>query len=283
MERLKKGWKVLTTSNSRGVVEKKTFIKEVLGSHIPPQLADRIFFCFDLSGNGFLNYKDFISGMTIFMRGTSEEKMQFVFAIFDISKSKKISPDDMAAILKEDIIDPINKNSIESIVEQCFQKYDGDEDGKLTFQELRTWATENKNLTALLSWIFSEENFSPISNEGSEEKIQLLSSGEIRSADLRSSKSLSTFTQFDEKEVKDLERTFKELQKKSPSGKLDKETLGSIFYPPLSKLLLDRIFSSFDDNLDGYIDAREFVVGMSLLCRGDEQKKLNCSFFFILI
>ena len=54
------------------------------------------------------------------------------------------------------------------------------------------------------------------------------------------------------------------------------ETLGKIFDPPLPEAVLERIFASFDDNMDGFIDAREFICGLSLLCRGEEQKKLKC-------
>jgi Ca2+-binding EF-hand superfamily protein len=32
--------------------------------------------------------------------------------------------------------------------------------------------------------------------------------------------------------------------------------------------LLDRIFVTFDDNLDGYIDSKEFICGLSPFCKG---------------
>jgi Ca2+-binding EF-hand superfamily protein len=57
-------------------IEKQTFVQDVLGPTIPPQIANRIFASFDRSGNGYLTWKDFLSGMVLLSKGTPDEKAQ---------------------------------------------------------------------------------------------------------------------------------------------------------------------------------------------------------------
>lgn len=87
----------------------------------------------------------------------------------------------------------------------------------------------------------------------------------------------------DKVEVKKLYETFVEL---SNGGKesLDKET----FKKGLNKLeacglknientpFADRLFHLLDVNGDGTVDLSEFVCGLSMLCKGSVEEKLEC-------
>ena len=89
---------------------------------------------------------------------------------------------------------------------------------------------------------------------------------------------LSNSVLFDEKELADLERIHADIKSKSSTGHVDKSTLMKIFPPGMPEFLLDRIFAIFDDNLDGFIDSKEFTCGLSPFCKGSEEEKL--SFWF---
>jgi len=90
-------------------------------------------------------------------------------------------------------------------------------------------------------------------------------------------------TNFDKVEVKELYDIFKSI---SPDSAVDRET----FKKGLSKLttvglkhiddtpFADRLFDLLDTNRDGVVDLGEFVCGLSLLCKGSVEEKLELSF-----
>lgn len=45
----------------------------------------------------------------------------------------------------------------------------------------------------------------------------------------------------------------------------------------------DRLFHLLDINGDGTVDLSEFVCGLSMLCKGSVEEKLECMLLFILI
>jgi len=98
-------------------------------------------------------------------------------------------------------------------------------------------------------------------------------------------KNLQEQTNFDKVEVKKLYETFMEL---SIGGKepLDKETfkkgLGKLEACGLKNIentpFADRLFHLLDVNNDNTVDLSEFVCGLSMLCKGTVEEKLELSF-----
>jgi len=101
--------------------------------------------------------------------------------------------------------------------------------------------------------------------------------------DPRVVKEFAEATNFDKVEVKALYETFMSL---NPEGRVDKETfkkgliklesagLNNLQDTPFS----DRLFHLLDSNKDGVVDLREFVSGLSMLCKGSIEEKLELSF-----
>ena len=77
-------------------------------------------------------------------------------------------------------------------------------------------------------------------------------------------------------EVADLQNSFSELKSKSSYGRMDKQVLRALFERPLPESFLNGLFLSMDDNGDGFIDIREFVCGMSTLCRPNKETATKC-------
>jgi len=251
-----------SSSLSNRKIDKSAFISEVLGSSLPSQIAERMFSAFDTGKNGYLLYRDFIIALAIMTHGSPEEKSLLVFEIYDVERTGYVELKDMMAIFSEDMLIKNHKESKEEILHRCFDLADRDGDGKLSYDELRAWAQDNKDLTSLTKWIFEEK---------AQEEFDLRGS-------LRISSALSHSIHFDDKELKDLERIYADIKSKSPNGHVDKDTLISVFPPGMPSFLLDRIFVTFDDNLDGFIDSKEFLCGLSPFCKGKEDEKL--SFWF---
>ena len=64
-------------------------------------LGERLFFQFDQKKNGLIDFEEFIIGLSIVCRGSSDEKVHFVFDMYDVSKDKTVSIDDLATLLNQ--------------------------------------------------------------------------------------------------------------------------------------------------------------------------------------
>jgi EF-hand domain pair len=83
--------------------------------------------------------------------------MLVVFEIYDIKSEGFVSREDMFTMFKEDVIMPADeKRTIAQILDDCFEKADTDQDGKLSLEELQEWAMQNRELTSLTRWVFLE-------------------------------------------------------------------------------------------------------------------------------
>ena len=118
-------------------IDKTIFLREVLGGLVPQTIAERMFSTFDTHKSGFLTEREFICAMAIFLHGTSNEKCEFVFEIYDIKRAGSITPQDMMEIFQTDVIltkdEPRSK---QAILQESFDRADLDKDGKLSFQGL---------------------------------------------------------------------------------------------------------------------------------------------------
>jgi len=85
----------------------------------------------------------------------------------------------------------------------------------------------------------------------------------------------------DRVEAKNLIEIFQAL---CPGGRADRETfklgLGKLEKCGLKNLdespFADRLYDLLDTNQDGVVDLQEFVSGLSLLCKGSPEEKIEC-------
>jgi len=96
--------------------------------------------------------------------------------------------------------------------------------------------------------------------------------------------SFSKITHFSDVEVGNLYKVFKEISQ--PSLKVNHEVFQKClagleqygFVPPNDPLFSAKLFDLFDTNRDGVVDLQEFVCGLSILCKGTAEEKLQLSF-----
>eukprot|EP00126_Sphaerothecum_destruens_P002988 Sdes_comp16434_c0_seq1m5774 len=88
-------------------------------------------------------------------------------------------------------------------------------------------------------------------------------------------------THFDQVELEALYEQFKSLSTvDSGEGGIDKDTFEQCLGPlgVEKNLITERIFSFFDQDGDGIIDFRELVGGLSVLCKGTQEEKIQYAF-----
>ncbi|GAB5583958.1 EF-hand calcium-binding domain-containing protein 1 [Prionailurus iriomotensis] len=117
-------------------------------------IMDRVFRGFDKDNDGCVNVSEWISGLSVFLRGTLEEKMKYCFEVFDLNGDGFISKEEMFHMLKNSLLKQPSEEDpdegIKDLVEITLKKMeaffmstdvwlvtpqDHDHDGKLSFSD----------------------------------------------------------------------------------------------------------------------------------------------------
>eukprot|EP00033_Pygsuia_biforma_P001865 GCRY01002085.1.p1 GENE.GCRY01002085.1~~GCRY01002085.1.p1 ORF type:complete len:273 (+),score=36.70 GCRY01002085.1:118-819(+) len=112
------------------------------------EFLDLLFKEFDVNGDGLINFKEYISGLSVFGRGTFKERAMLSFHIFDIQGNDVITQEEMIAVLTSVSRSVQLANSedrttlpkeveaeIRAYVAETFRKYDKSNTGVLSFEE----------------------------------------------------------------------------------------------------------------------------------------------------
>ncbi|KAF0029389.1 hypothetical protein F2P81_018494 [Scophthalmus maximus] len=128
-----------------GVVNEETF-KDIYSQFFPQgdasTYAHFLFNAFDTDHNGSISFEDFVMGLSILLRGTVQEKLNWAFNLYDINKDGYITKEEMLDIMKA-IYDMMGKCTYPVLkdeaprqhVEVFFQKMDKNKDGVVTIDE----------------------------------------------------------------------------------------------------------------------------------------------------
>ncbi|XP_062517500.1 calaxin-like [Corticium candelabrum] len=99
-------------------------------------LMDRIFRAFDKDNDSHISMEEWIEGLSTFVRGTKEEKINFAFVVYDVNGDGYISKEDMFPMLKASLVkmpteeDP--EEGIKDLLDLVLKKMDHDKDGRLS-------------------------------------------------------------------------------------------------------------------------------------------------------
>lgn len=122
------------------------------------EILGRLFTLFDHSGDGLINFKEFIVGTSAIVRGTLEEKLQFSFYLFDIDNSGLISPEEMKSVLvaMNNTVsyfgdDKLSNERIDKLVKEIFEMHDVNHDGELNFVEYMNAVATHPTLVAFVT------------------------------------------------------------------------------------------------------------------------------------
>uniref|UniRef100_A0A8W8HZT5 EF-hand domain-containing protein n=4 Tax=Ostreidae TaxID=6563 RepID=A0A8W8HZT5_MAGGI len=99
-------------------------------------LVQRVIDIFDTDGNGEVDFKEFIEGVSQFsVRGDKLSKLRFAFKIYDMDKDGYISNGELFQVLKMMVGNNLKDTQLQQIVDKTIIHADTDGDGKISFEE----------------------------------------------------------------------------------------------------------------------------------------------------
>ncbi|KAL7382104.1 hypothetical protein ABVT39_016971 [Epinephelus coioides] len=112
-------------------------------------IMDGVFRTFDKDNDSFVSVKEWIEGLSVFLRGTLDEKMKYCFNVYDLNGDNYISREEMFHMLKNSLIrQPTEEDpdeGIKDLVEITLKKMDHDHDGRISFTDFEK-AVREENL-----------------------------------------------------------------------------------------------------------------------------------------
>ncbi|KAF4081170.1 hypothetical protein AMELA_G00158280 [Ameiurus melas] len=139
-----------------GVVNEETFIQ--IYSKFFPQgdastYAHYLFNAFDSGQTGSIKFKDFVIALSVLLRGSTQEKLQWTFNLYDINRDGYINKKEMMDIMSA-IYDMMGKYTYPAMktdtpkqhVDAFFQKMDKNRDGVVTLDEFILSCQEDDNI-----------------------------------------------------------------------------------------------------------------------------------------
>ena len=125
-------------------IDRPTF-KEILHNDFDMTtlfFMERVFKAFDADNDGFIDEMEWVKGLSIFLRGTIDEKIKYCFYVYDLNNDFYISREEMFHMLKTSMIkqpteeDP--EEGIKDLIELMLKKMDLDRDGKLSTNDFES-------------------------------------------------------------------------------------------------------------------------------------------------
>ncbi|XP_055410500.1 Kv channel-interacting protein 1 isoform X1 [Bubalus kerabau] len=115
--------------------------------------AHYLFHAFDTTQTGSVKFEDFVTALSILLRGTVHEKLRWTFNLYDINKDGYINKEEMMDIVKA-IYDMMGKYTYPVLKEDTprqhvdifFQKMDKNKDGVVTLDEFLESCQEDDNI-----------------------------------------------------------------------------------------------------------------------------------------
>ena len=119
-----------------------------------PFLAHRLFTYLDKDKSGYLSLREFINGLEIVVNGSQEEKMQFLFRVFDVDGNGRIDLDELKMMLRcclEDSPSLDLEETVDDLSSLLFKNLVKDDSADISFDELKTAFKEHYDLYKSLS------------------------------------------------------------------------------------------------------------------------------------
>ncbi|XP_060052221.1 calaxin-like isoform X1 [Erinaceus europaeus] len=113
-------------------------------------LMNRVFCAFDKDNDNHINVKEWVKGLSVFLRGTFEEKLKFCFEVYYLNGDGYISQEEIFNMLKNSLYQQSSEEesdeAIQELVDLTLKKMDYDNDGKISFADFEKAVKEERLL-----------------------------------------------------------------------------------------------------------------------------------------
>ncbi|KAH3673787.1 hypothetical protein OGATHE_001767 [Ogataea polymorpha] len=124
----------LDTDNS-GAIDKDEFLS-IPGIGQNP-LARRVIDIFDTNRGGDIDFKEFVAGLSIFSSGSVDDKLRFLFRVYDIDNDGYISNGELFLVLRMMVANSLTDVQLQQLVDRTILENDEDGDNRLDFEEFK--------------------------------------------------------------------------------------------------------------------------------------------------
>ncbi|XP_032108945.1 EF-hand calcium-binding domain-containing protein 1-like [Sapajus apella] len=112
-------------------------------------LMNRVFFAFDKDNDNYINIKEWVKGLSVFLRGTFEEKLKFCFEVY-LNGDGYISQEQMFDMLKNSLHQQSSEEDTDEVIKELvditLKKMDYDSDGKISLADFEKAVREDRLL-----------------------------------------------------------------------------------------------------------------------------------------
>ncbi|CAO2585704.1 Kv channel-interacting protein 2, partial [Lemmus lemmus] len=139
-----------------GIVNEENF-KQIYSQFFPQgdssTYATFLFNAFDTNHDGSVSFEDFVAGLSVILRGTIDDRLNWAFNLYDLNKDGCITKEEMLDIMKS-IYDMMGRHTHPALreeaprehVESFFQKMDRNKDGVVTIEEFVESCQKDENI-----------------------------------------------------------------------------------------------------------------------------------------
>ncbi|KAF0292049.1 EF-hand calcium-binding domain-containing protein 1 [Amphibalanus amphitrite] len=102
-------------------------------------LMDRVFRVFDKDNDGLINMEEWVTGLSVFLRGTLQERINYCFAVYDFNGDQSLARDEVYHLLKNSVMknpqeeDP--EEGVRDLIDLVMKKLDVNHDGFVSFDD----------------------------------------------------------------------------------------------------------------------------------------------------